>query len=455
MMNVIILAAGKGTRMRSKFPKVLQKLADKPLLAHVISTSKQVNAENIVVVYGHGGEAVKATFAHENIKWVEQAEQLGTGHAAQVTLPEIPKEGKSIILYGDVPLIQPETLKKLLESNTGGLSMITLELENPFGLGRIVRDDNGKVIEIIEEKDANEYQKHIKEINTGIYCVDNLLLHEFLPNLSNENAQNEYYLTDIIKMASSKGVQINTIKPIFEFETDGVNNRQQLANLERKWQTYQVEQLQIQGVQFADPARVDIRGHVTFGQDVFIDTNVILSGECVIGDNVTIESGSIIRNSSIGHDTLIKPYCVILDSHIGEEASIGPFVHIRPKTSVVCGAKIGNFVETKKSVIGKGSKVNHLSYIGDAIIGEDCNIGAGTITCNYDGANKHQTEIGDNAFIGTNSSLVAPVKIGVGATIGAGSVITKEVTDNQLAVARGKQINKDNYQRPIKENKEE
>lgn len=450
MVNVIILAAGKGTRMRSQLPKVLQKLADKPLLAHVVGTAKSLNAENIIVVYGHGGEQVKSRFSHENINWVEQAEQLGTGHAVQVTLPVLPESGKSIILYGDVPLVQPETLTQLLASNTSGLSMITLELENPAGLGRIIRDDNDKITQIIEEKDANEYQKHIQEVNTGIYCVDNALLHELLPNLSNENAQQEYYLTDIVKMAADKGIEITSIKPAFAYETDGVNNRQQLAALERKWQNYQVEQLQIQGVQFADPARVDIRGHITLGQDVFIDTNVILSGECVIGDGVTISTGCVVHNSSIGSHTLLKPYCVVADSQIGEQADIGPFAHIRPQTTLASGTKVGNFVETKKSVIGAGSKVNHLSYIGDATVGENCNIGAGTITCNYDGVNKHQTHIADEVFVGTNTSLVAPVAVGKGATIGAGSVITKDVADNQLSVARGRQVNKDNYQRPTK-----
>lgn len=453
-ISVIILAAGKGTRMRSKLPKVLQRLADKPLLEHVIETAKQIEADKTIVVYGHGGELVQQTFAQEDITWVEQAEQLGTGHAVQMALPALPRTGQSIILYGDVPLIQENTLKKLIKSNKNderqSMSMITLTVDNPFGLGRIIRDDNDNVLSIVEEKDANEYQKHITEVNTGIYCVDNTLLHEMLPQLSNNNAQNEYYLTDIVKLAAEKGAAIETVAPNLSYETDGVNNRQQLAKLERQWQSHLIEQLQIQGVQFADPARVDIRGDVTVGQDVFIDANVVLSGNCVLGDDVTISTGCVIKDSRIGDGTLIKPYCVITDTTIGQQADIGPFAHLRPQTELADFTKVGNFVETKKSIIGQGSKINHLSYIGDASIGTNCNIGAGTITCNYDGANKHQTTIADNAFIGTNNSLVAPVTVGADATTGAGSVITKDVDANQLAVARGKQRNIDGYERPTK-----
>lgn len=454
-INVIILAAGKGTRMRSQRPKVLQTLAHKPLLAHVVDTAKQIKADKTIVVYGHGGELVQSTFAQEDISWVEQAEQLGTGHAVQVALSALPRTGQSIILYGDVPLVQPDTLKKLIKKNKNderqSLSVITLTVDNPFGLGRIIRDDNDNILSIVEEKDANEYQKHITEVNTGIYCVDNTLLHELLPQLSNENAQGEYYLTDIVKMAAEKGAAIETIKPNLSYETDGVNNRQQLAALERKWQAHLVEQLQVQGVQFADPTRVDIRGDVTVGQDVFIDANVILAGSCVFGDNVTVSAGCVITNSHIGSGTLVKPYSVITDTVIGQQADIGPFAHLRPQTELGDYTKVGNFVETKKSCIGQGSKINHLSYIGDAVVGSNCNIGAGTITCNYDGANKHQTSIADNVFIGTNNALVAPVTIGEHATTGAGSVITKDVEPNQLAVARGKQRNIDDYQRPIKE----
>lgn len=453
-ISVIVLAAGKGTRMRSKLPKVLQKLADKPLLAHVIDTAKRIEADKTIVVYGHGGELVKNTFTEEDISWVEQAEQLGTGHAVQVALSALPRTGQSIILYGDVPLIQPKTLRKLLSSNKNddrqSMSMITLQVENPFGLGRIIRDDAGKILSIVEEKDANEYQKHIKEVNTGIYCVDNTLLHEMLPKLSNDNAQGEYYLTDIVKLAAEKGAAIETIAPNLPYETDGVNNRQQLAALERKWQKHLIQQLQVEGVQFADPERVDIRGNVSVGQDVFIDANVILSGDCVLGDDVTISAGCVITNSQIGTGTVIKPYCVIDQSQIGEYANIGPFAHLRPQTTLGNDTKIGNFVETKKSIIGDGSKVNHLSYIGDALLGKNCNIGAGTITCNYDGANKHQTIIEDNVFIGTNNALVAPITVGKNATTGAGSVITKDVDANQLAVARGKQRNIDDYERPAK-----
>lgn len=449
-LTTIILAAGKGTRMQSAKPKVLQTLADKPLLAHVLDTCQSVNVDKTIVVYGFGGDQVQQAMQDYDLTWVEQTEQLGTGHAVKVTLPELPTEGKSLILYGDVPLVSAKTLTRLKEANVEGMSMLTLTVNNPFGLGRIKRDEQGNIVAIVEQKDASEEEQAIREINSGIYCVDNALLHKYLPNLSNDNAQQEYYLTDIVKMAVADGIAITAIEPDYEFEIEGVNNRQQLASLERSWQAKLVEDLQIQGVQFADPNRVDIRGEVTVGQDVFIDINVALKGKVSLGNNVTIEAGCIIKDTSIADKVHVKPYCVFDEAQVGEEATIGPFAHLRPQSVLAKKTRLGNFVEIKKSHIGEGSKVNHLSYVGDAQLGAGVNFGAGAITCNYDGVNKHQTIVGDNAFIGTNACLVAPVNVGNTATIGAGSVITKNVEDKALAIGRGRQVQKDNYQRPVK-----
>ncbi len=453
-LTAIILAGGQGTRMKSAKPKVLQTLADKPLLAHVLDTCLHndglLNIKKTIGVYGFAGEQVTSAMADYAVTWVEQAEQLGTGHAVQVTLDELSTEGKSLILYGDVPLIHAKTLLKLTKANTDGISMLTLTVDNPFGLGRIKRDNNNKVLAIVEEKDATDVERAIQEINSGIYCVDNALLHKYLPLLNNDNAQNEYYLTDIVKMAVADSIDIQTIEPEDDFEIEGVNNRQQLAILERKWQAKLVEDLQIAGVQFADPSRVDIRGKVEVGQDVFIDVNVILKGDCQLGNNVTIEAGCVIDNSQIGDNSHIKPHCVVSESQLAENVIVGPFAHLRPNTCLADNCKVGNFVETKKTTVGKGSKVNHLSYIGDAKIGAEVNIGAGTITCNYDGVNKSLTEIGDNAFVGSNSSLVAPVKIGAMATIGAGSVITKDATEGRLTLTRAKQHTINHWQRPVK-----
>lgn len=448
-LNIIILGAGKGTRMKSTRPKVLQTLAGKALIEHVLDTCQTLHADNTIVVYGFGGQMVQDALANRTLHWAEQSEQLGTGHAVKMALPHLPKTGKSLILYGDVPLTTAQTLQNLLTANTQGISMLTLEVANPFGLGRIVRD-NGQVIAIVEQKDATPAQQQIKEINSGIYCVDNALLHDYLPKLSNDNAQGEYYLTDIIKMAVDDGIEIATISPEHEFEIEGVNDRIQLANLERTWQAHQIHTLQLAGVQFADPNRVDIRGKLQCGQDVFIDINTIFAGDVVLGNGVQIDAGNIISNSRIGDGTHIKPNCVIDDSQIGADASIGPFAHLRPKTQLADKVKIGNFVETKKSVVGTGSKINHLSYVGDSQVGTGVNVGAGVITCNYDGVNKFTTIIDDNAFVGSNSSLVAPVKIGKNATVAAGSVITKDTPDDKLVIARSRQSVIDGWQRPTK-----
>lgn len=448
-LSVIILAAGKGTRMNSRLPKVLQPLAGQPLLGHVLAQAQRLQVERIITVYGHGGEQVKKTFAGQDIEWVEQAEQLGTGHAVQVTLPVLPPQGQSFILYGDVPLVQPETLKRLQQAASAGIAMITLSLDNPAGYGRIVRE-GGKIRRIVEHKDASDAEKQITEVNTGIYCVDNACLQRWLPQLSNNNVQGEYYLTDIVAMAVADGLEIGSIQPEYEFEVEGVNDRIQLANLECRYQLHQVLQLQKKGVTFLDPHRFDLRGQLTVGQDVQIDVNVIIEGDCYLGDGVKVGAGSILKNAHIGAETVILPYSILDDVIVGADTTIGPFARLRPGTELADGAHIGNFVEVKNSRIGRGSKANHLAYVGDAIVGAGSNIGAGTITCNYDGAYKHQTIIGENAFIGSNSSLVAPIQIGDGATVGAGSVVTKNVAENALAVARGQQRQIENYQRPRK-----
>ena len=448
--TVIILAAGKGTRMRSLLPKVLQPLAGRPLLGHVIETAKKLQADNIITIYGHGGDLVQNAFQHENIQWVEQKEQLGTGHAVKVTLPVLPHDGMSLILSGDVPCVTQETLQGLIDVSTPtGIGLVTLTLADSTGYGRIVRQDN-KIQAIVEHKDASDEQRQIKEINTGIYCVSNAKLHEWLPKLDNNNAQGEYYLTDIVAMALADGLEISSIQPTQAFEVEGINDRIQLAALEREYQHDQAKKLMQQGVHLIDPARFDLRGQLTVGQDVRIDINVIIEGDCAFGDRVEIGAGCVIKNTKIAAGTKVQPYSVFENAVVGEDAQIGPFARLRPGAKLANEVHIGNFVEVKNTTIGFGSKANHFTYLGDAEIGEGSNIGAGTITCNYDGANKHKTTIGDAVFIGSNSSLVAPIKIGNGATVGAGSVITRDVENNSLAFERAQQMTKANYERPQK-----
>ena len=448
--TVIILAAGKGTRMRSNLPKVLQPLAGRPLLGHVIDTAKKLQADHIITIYGHGGALVQNAFAHEQIQWVEQAEQLGTGHAVKVTLPVLPREGVSLILSGDVPCITEQTLQKLLDvSRETQIGLVTLTLADATGYGRIVRE-NGKIQAIVEHKDASEAQRQIQEINTGIYCVSNAKLHEWLPKLSNNNAQGEYYLTDIVAMAIADGLEVASVEPALAFEVEGVNDRVQLAALEREFQNFQAKQLMQQGVHLIDPTRFDLRGNLTAGKDVRIDINVIIEGDCELGDGVEIGAGCILKNTKIAAGTKVQPYSVFDQAVVGEAAQIGPFSRLRPGAVLANEVHIGNFVEVKNSQIGLGSKANHFTYLGDAEVGAGSNIGAGTITCNYDGANKFKTIIGDQVFIGSNSSLVAPVTIANGATVGAGSTITRDVAEQCLAVERSKQFTKENYQRPQK-----
>ena len=448
--TVIILAAGKGTRMRSSLPKVLQPLAGRPLLGHVIATAKQLNANNIITIYGHGGDLVQNAFQTEHIDWVEQAQQLGTGHAVQMTLPVLKQDGMALILSGDVPCVTQDTLQRLLDaSQKTGIGLVTLTLPDASGYGRIVRK-NGAIQAIVEHKDASDEQRQIQEINTGIYCVSNAKLHEWLPKLSNDNAQGEYYLTDIVAMALADGMTVASVEPNLAFEVEGVNDRVQLAALEREFQNFQAKQLMQQGVHLIDPSRFDLRGHLTVGQDVCIDINVIIEGDVTLGDHVEIGAGCVIKNTTIAAGTKVQPYSVFDNAVVGENVQIGPFARLRPGAKLAADVHIGNFVEVKNSSIGVGSKANHFTYLGDAEIGSGSNIGAGTITCNYDGANKFKTIIGDAAFIGSNSSLVAPVNIGHGATVGAGSVITRDVANHSLAFERNKQLTKENYQRPQK-----
>jgi bifunctional UDP-N-acetylglucosamine pyrophosphorylase/glucosamine-1-phosphate N-acetyltransferase len=449
-LEVVILAAGKGTRMRSSLPKVLHKLADKPLLQHVIDTARTLEPHAVHVVYGHGGEVVKQTINDETLLWAEQAEQLGTGHAVEQAIGNLKGDSTVLVLYGDVPLVSEATLQALLPHAVEGIALLTMELDNPSGYGRIVRDDSGSVQRIVEQKDASEDELAITEVNTGILAIDGSRLHSWLKRLENANAQGEYYLTDIIAMAANDGLSVNALCTADQDEVAGVNDRVQLAHLERVYQQRQAEKLMRAGVTLMDPSRFDLRGSVETGEDVTIDTNVILQGEVKLGHRVTIGSGCVLKNVIIGDGVEIAPLSVLENAVIGSDCAIGPFARIRPGTELASGARIGNFVEVKNSAIGAGSKVNHLSYIGDTTMGANVNIGAGTITCNYDGANKHRTVIGDNAFIGSDSQLVAPVCIGDGATIGAGATITKDVSDNELSLTRAPQKGIKGWKRPQK-----
>ncbi len=449
--DVVILAAGQGSRMKSALPKVMHGLAGKPMLQHVVDSAQRLAPEALHVVIGHEGEQVEQAMSGQALSFVWQREQLGTGHAVAQAMPNIGQDSVVLVLYGDVPLTRSETLAQLIKiAAHGDLGLLTVTLEDPTGYGRIIRNAVGDVVAIVEHKDATEQEKLVREVNTGILALPSSALHEWLPRLSADNAQGEYYLTDVIAMAATEGMRVRAIQPEAEQEVQGVNNRQQLAQLERWYQRQLAEQLMVEGVTLADPQRIDIRGELKTGRDVLIDINTIFEGEVVLGEGVEIGANCIIRNARIGAGTRIEANSMIDGALVAEHAQIGPFARLRPGTELAAGSKVGNFVETKKARIGAGSKVNHLTYIGDAEIGVDVNVGAGTITCNYDGVNKSLTRIGDGAFIGSNSSLVAPVEIGAGATVGAGSTVTKTVSDNQLAVARGKQVNLDNWARPQK-----
>ncbi|MCC8618057.1 bifunctional UDP-N-acetylglucosamine diphosphorylase/glucosamine-1-phosphate N-acetyltransferase GlmU [Xanthomonas vesicatoria] len=449
-LHVVILAAGEGKRMRSSLPKVLQPLAGQPMLAHVIATARQLQPAAVHIVYGHGGDQVRAAFAGQaDLQWAEQQQQLGTGHAVQQAMDAIPDAATVLVLYGDVPLIQSESLLQLLHA-PGRMAVLVAELANPTGYGRILRDAEGKVAAIIEQKDANDEQRRIRTINTGILTAESTALRRWLGSLSNNNAQGEFYLTDVFASAAADFTPADMVHVADPQEVEGANDPWQLAQLERAWQLRAARALCLQGVRMADPARVEQRGTVQVGRDVQLDIDVILEGDVTLGDGVVIGPFVRLRDVTLGAGTQVRAHCD-LDGVVTEGAvQIGPFARLRPGTVLADGVHIGNFVETKKVTMGVGSKANHLTYLGDAVIGSKVNIGAGTITCNYDGVNKSQTTIGDNAFVGSNSALVAPIQVGANATIGAGSVITRDAPAGQLSVARPRQTVIEGWERPTK-----
>lgn len=452
-VDIVVLAAGKGTRMRSQLPKVLHPIAGTPMLQHIVNTVAELSPLATHVVIGHGAEQVRESVVGEHLSWVVQAEQLGTGHAVMQALPNL-RGDIALVVLGDTPLLQASSLKALLDSvDTQSYGLLTVESADPTGLGRIVRDADGKVQKIVEHKDATPEQLAITETNTGIMAIPRHLLEKCLPMLSSNNAQGEYYLTDLIELAIAEGLQIVSAKASSEMEVQGVNNRVQLAALEREYQRQQAEAAMTAGASLADPQRFDVRGTLTVGNDVFIDINAVFNGNCVLGDNVSIGPNCTFYNAVIGDGADILANTVVEDARIDARATVGPFARIRPGTHLGEGSKVGNFVETKKTVLGKGSKINHLSYVGDAEVGDGVNIGAGTITCNYDGVNKHKTLMGDGVFIGSNSTLVAPIDIAAGAFVAAGSTVTSNVLDNQLAVGRARQRNIDGWKKPTKKDK--
>lgn len=450
-LQVIILAAGKGTRMYSSLPKVLHLLAGKPLVQHVIDSARNLDAQDITLVYGHGAEQVKNSISDPHLNWCEQAEQLGTGHAVQQAEQYIKDQANVLILYGDVPLLSITTLEKLIAAKQNqALALLTSVLDKPTGYGRIVRDSNNRIQKIVEEKDATDEIRTIREINSGVMVVDGNRLKTWLQKIDNNNAQGEYYLTDLIELAVQEGETVNSYIVPDSKEIEGINNKLQLAELERAYQRIQAEKLMTYGVTLRDPARFDLRGQLKTGRDVIIDINVIIEGDCSIGSNVSIGANTVIKNSVIADNVTILENCIIEQSVIGNACNIGPFARLRPDSELEENAKVGNFVELKKAHIAKGSKVNHLSYIGDTLMGENVNIGAGTITCNYDGAYKHVTKIGDNAFIGSNTALVAPIEIGAGATVGAGSTLSKDAEPEKLTFTRAAQKTISGWKRPVK-----
>ncbi|MEW5904519.1 MAG: bifunctional UDP-N-acetylglucosamine diphosphorylase/glucosamine-1-phosphate N-acetyltransferase GlmU [Pseudomonadota bacterium] len=448
-MNIVILAAGKGTRMYSDKPKVLHALAGKPLVQHVLDCAQTLTPQQICVVYGHGGEMVPQAMQQYAASFVLQEPQLGTGHAVQQAMPQLQDDSRTLILYGDVPLIQHNTLHQMQQAGEG-LVLLTVNLDNPTGYGRIVRSAEGDVQRIVEQKDASPEELSITEVNTGIMLVPTGKLRAWLSKLKNNNAQGEYYLTDIVAMAVQDGLNVHTVQPSKRWEVEGINNKSQLAQLERIWQQVVADKLLGQGVTLADPSRLDVRGELTCGRDVEIDIGCIFEGNVTLGDRVKVGAYTIIRNASIGNGTQIAPYTHIDDSQVGADCHLGPYARLRPGSKLADDAHVGNFVEIKNSQIGRGSKANHLSYIGDSTVGSRVNIGAGTITCNYDGANKHRTIIEDDAFIGSDTQLVAPVTVGKGATIGAGSTITKDTPAGELTLSRSKQLSIAGWQRPTK-----
>ena len=449
-VQVVILAAGQGKRMHSNMPKVLHPVAGKALALHVVDTARELGAEKLVVVYGHGGEVVRSTLDSADILWAKQEPQLGTGHAVAQALPEISGTGQTLVLYGDVPLTKASTLKRLLQAGRDGLSILTVQLANPAGYGRIVRDAAGSVQRIVEEKDATAEEKAIREVNTGIMAIPSARLADWLGNLSNNNAQGEYYLTDIVALAVAEGIPVRTAHPDGEWEVLGVNSKVQLAELERVHQRNVADAMLVGGVRLADPNRIDVRGEVSYGRDVSIDVGCVFEGKVELGDAVEIGPYCVLKNVKVGAGSRIAAFCHFEDAVIGPDGVLGPYARLRPGTELGAEVHIGNFVEIKNSKIAAQSKANHLAYIGDAEIGRRVNVGAGTITCNYDGANKHKTIIEDDVFIGSDTQLVAPVTVGRGATLGAGTTLTKNAPPDALTVSRAKQLTLADWERPKK-----
>ncbi|MDX1594526.1 MAG: bifunctional UDP-N-acetylglucosamine diphosphorylase/glucosamine-1-phosphate N-acetyltransferase GlmU [Gammaproteobacteria bacterium] len=448
-MHTVILAAGQGTRMRSDLPKVLQPLAGRPLLAHVLDTARELAPAGLHVVYGHGGERVPEALGADDVAWVHQAEQLGTGHAVVQALPGIGDEDLVLVLYGDVPLITAATLESLLEAaSAGGLALLTVILDDPTGYGRIVRDPDGRVVRIVEEKDATADERAVREVNTGILAAPAFRLRDWLGRVGRDNSQGEYYLTDVVALAVADGCQVVASHAAHAEEVLGVNTKAQLAQLERHYQRALAGRAMDEGATLADPARFDLRGTLDVGRDVFIDVGVILEGAVTLGDGVHVGPHCVLRDARVGAGSRIEAYSLVERAEIGRRCSVGPYARLRPETVLGDDAKVGNFVETKKARIGEGSKVNHLSYVGDTVIGRESNIGAGTITCNYDGHAKHPTRIGDRVFIGSDTQLVAPVSVGDGATVGAGTTVTRDVPAGSLAVSRAPQRTVADWRRP-------
>jgi bifunctional UDP-N-acetylglucosamine pyrophosphorylase/glucosamine-1-phosphate N-acetyltransferase len=448
-MNVVILAAGQGKRMHSDLPKVLHPLAGRPLLAHVIDTARSLAPGVICIVYGHGGERVRAAIAQDDLAWAKQEPQLGTGHALAQALPQLNARVPTLVLYGDVPLTRAQTLRELCQVAGKGVALLSVELDDPHGYGRIVRS-HGKVKRIVEEKDATRAERALREINTGIMVLPTARLKIWLAGLKNKNAQREYYLTDVVAAAVKDKVAIRAAQPAAAWETLGVNSKAQLAELERVYQRETAAALMQAGVTLADPARIDVRGRLACGRDVAIDVNCVFEGEVVLGEGVSIGANCVLRDVKLGAGTRVEPFCHLQEADIGARCRIGPYARLRPGTTLAEEVHIGNFVEVKASRIAARSKANHLAYVGDTTVGRDVNIGAGTITCNYDGANKHRTVIEDEAFIGSDTQLVAPVRVGRGATLGAGTTLTRDAPAGALTVSRAKQVTIAGWKRPVK-----
>jgi len=452
-LNVVILAAGQGKRMHSNLPKVLHPIAGKALVRHVVDTARSLEPTRLCIVYGHGGDVVRAALPDTDLAWALQSPQLGTGHAVQQALPHLADDGVTLVLYGDVPLTRPETLRRLLSAARDGLAVLTVELDDPTGYGRIVRNATGQVVRIVEQKDATADEKSIREINTGIMAIPTARLAGWLAGLSNDNAQGEYYLTDVIAAAVAEGVPVNTAHPDGEWEVLGVNSKVQLAELERVFQRRIAQSLLEAGVRLADPARLDVRGELACGRDVTIDVNCVFEGRVELADAVDIGPNCLLRNVKVAAGARIAAFCHLEDAIVGPDCIVGPYARLRPGAELGPEVHIGNFVEVKNSTIAAQSKANHLAYVGDARIGQRVNIGAGTITCNYDGANKHLTVIEDDAFIGSDTQLVAPVTVGRGATLGAGTTLTKDAPPETLTVSRARQVSLSSWQRPVKQPK--